>query len=81
MRPSIQLESDDFNGYFVAEVEAWLDRHKDHNFKIDTIILTIGPYRAYDVHWQISDNKLHLDFYSVARFHSVGVPDELIEFV
>lgn len=75
------MASDDFDGYFLAEVQGWLDKLGDRDFYIDSIIVTTGQWRSYDVRWEKKGRVLYVDFYSVARHNGVRMPKELKKIV
>jgi len=78
-KPEISMTSDDFQGYFMRLVENWVNRLHDegHVFNMKKIYVTAGPWRPYDIRWEVESNILKLDFYSVARYHGISFPDEL----
>lgn len=65
---------------FKSLVQQWVQTLADrgHQFKCKTIWITAGPYRMYDVSWDVRDEGiLKLDFYSVARHRHIPYPEEL----
>jgi hypothetical protein len=79
IRPASSLDSD-YGEYFLFLVQRWIDRLQasGHVFKTKKITVSAGPWRFYDVSWEVNqDGSLDLDFYSVARRHGISYPNEL----
>ena len=69
-KPTVSVERD-FDGLFECYVNKLLESKmaSGRNITHKRIIVTSGPYRAYDARWESSGDTLRIDFYSVARFH------------
>ena len=71
-QPVIEVVSD-YDGFFEGLVRSWVDQHRGE-FKNTRIVITSGPYRAYDVRFEATEpGILKFDFYSVCRIR--GGPD------
>ena len=68
-KPELQVLQD-YDGYFQNMVQMYIDeKHKQTSqFKHKQVIVTSGPWRMYDIHFESKDDVLYIDFHSPCRF-------------
>ena len=74
LKPELEVLND-YDGFFGKYVSALVEQKAKSAvpFESNKIVVGSGPWRSYDVFFELKENCLHVDFYSLCRLQ--GGPD------